>query len=612
MSQKRRRNASKRPRPGGVAAHTARDGSAGVGTAAANSPERSPDEPGPNATAAQLRRELSALKDERAALEKRCAELEDEQSQYANIRWRLNEALKRNAELSRKLAEVESSTSWRLTAPLRAAIRTFRSPAEIKRNLRNFALACTRVSLRAYGALPLGEKARESIRRLVLKVAPNRYRQTLDAVGAKPGALSAHEQPDDPIWLYDIVDEPRFRIGFWRLTRDLLQHAAQHGRCSHVIALPFFATGGAEATAANYASAIVRRTGSSAVIVAVDRTLDGVNRFSPPPGVLMVDLSDYFPGADLNAREALLFGMLRLLGPDVFHIINSEAAWRLLIKVPQRIRRVSKVFGSIFAFQFDWKTGERVGYAETFLRDALPHLDGLLSDNQRFVNDAVAVYDLDGAGADRMTAIYNPVREQTAQERQDIETRLGGLSRSIETNPRLQVLWAGRLDAEKRSDLLIQVAQACPDMDFHVHGTRVVDNVMGTALSSQKNVIMYGAFTSPADVMAHHSYHAYMFTSRWEGMPNVVLEFGSQGLPVIAATVGGLVDLIDETTGYPLPERATAEDYIAALNELRSNPEEAVRRARALILRISERHNKETFEASLAAVPGYLGKDEDA
>src|SRR6185312_5935632 len=101
------------------------------------------------------------------------------------------------------------------------------------------------------------------------------------------------------------------------------------------------------------------------------------------------DLSNYFPDADMVSREHLLFAIVRMTRPHVLHLINSEVGWRMLIKMGARLRQVTRVFGSIFAFQFDPNTGEKVGYAATFLRPAFPLLDGLIADNRRFIQDAL-------------------------------------------------------------------------------------------------------------------------------------------------------------------------------------------------------------------------------
>jgi glycosyltransferase involved in cell wall biosynthesis len=544
--------------------------------------------------------ELAAL---RVALAERERALKSEQAKVQAAHAELVILKDASARLANDLLEMRRSTSWQVSAPLRGLRRALQWRPRMRAALG----PVVRQTMRLYGRVPLSQATRLRVRQAVARVSPDFYKRLLRTVGAPAVLPPQTPMPSDPLWLSDVVDNSAFRAGFWRLGHDLADFADRSGPISHLIALPFFATGGAEATAASFARAVTAHARSSAVLIAVDRTLAGVDRFAAPDRVLMLDLTDYFPEADYNVREALLLYVLKLCRPDVLHIINSEVAWRLLIKIPDRIRGLCRVFGSIFAFQFDWKTGERVGYAETFLRAGLPHVDALLSDNKRFLTDATEAYQLHAAHK-RMITVYNPCRDFSPEAQADARKRLEHLSRNISRASRLQVLWAGRLDGEKRPELILEAAQLCPDMDFHVYGAGVVDGGFAATLVREPNVRLHGPFKSPADCVSAREHHVFMFTSRWEGMPNVVIEFGALGLPVIAATVGGVGELIDNATGFPLPERPDAAAYAEALRWVKANPDQAARRSLALRNRIEKRHSRESFALRVAEIPGYLGE----
>ncbi|HCK83895.1 MAG TPA: glycosyl transferase family 1, partial [Hyphomonadaceae bacterium] len=402
----------------------------------------------------------------------------------------------------------------------------------------------------------------------------------------------------------DVLANAGFRAGFRRLSRDLASYAAERGGISHVIALPFFAIGGAQLTAANFAR-VIADSGRGCVLIAADRTIAA----EPPAGIegaLMLDFSDYFPDADGVARVELLFAALRFIRPQVFHAINSEVAWRLLIGSGDRVRAFARVFGAIFAFQFDWKTRQKVGYAATFLRPAFPHIDGLITDNQRFADDAIKEYDLKRERV-KFHVVYNASDAVSEETRRQAEASLGDLPERIGRAGRLQVLWAGRLDAEKRPELLLATAHACPDMDFHVYGARVVDNELAVQFQGLGNVYMQGPYTLAQEVLSRREHHVMMFTSRWEGLANVLIEFGALGLPIVAATVGGVGELITDSTGYAVGERPVADDYVVALRAVKASPATAARKAAKLLALVNERHSSASFAASVAQIPGYLG-----
>ena len=67
-----------------------------------------------------------------------------------------------------------------------------------------------------------------------------------------------------------------------------------------------------------------------------------------------------------------------------------------------------------------------------------------------------------------------------------------------------------------------------------------------------------------------------------EGMPNVVLEAGAYGLPVVASRVGGIPEAIGEEERGLLVPVGDALALGAAIDAVRADPEAAAERARAL------------------------------
>ncbi len=63
-------------------------------------------------------------------------------------------------------------------------------------------------------------------------------------------------------------------------------------------------------------------------------------------------------------------------------------------------------------------------------------------------------------------------------------------------------------------------------------------------------------------------------TSDWEGTPMCILEGMSQGLPIVAAAVGGVVDLIEHEISGLLFAKGNVDDLVACLLQLIQNPAE--------------------------------------
>ena len=418
-----------------------------------------------------------------------------------------------------------------------------------------------------------------------------------------PSANNASDFPD-----YDLED------ALAKILQDVAVHSSDYGVPLIWIALPFLATGGAELMALNLCIAVRQlRPEQSVVLLITDRKLVS-ERIKLPPGVLLVVFDNYLDGSQSYERkQALLRDLLVAVQPQVFHNINSEVAWNLILAEGDRLKLYTSLYASIFAFQFAPDGRTKIGYAAYFLKKAIPHLKGLLSDNRRFVADAALEYDLSSAEKQRLIVLYQPCRlledDNHRVGLQRLQLRLDELlaSAGSQGQRRPQVLWAGRLDAEKRVDLLLDVVRRCTFADFRIYGQVVLAD--GMPLPSLPNLSYEGPFTSPIEWLDRYEFDAFLFTSRWEGMPNILLEAGALGIPVIAPRVGGVGELVNEATGYPLPERPTASDYERALNQVVSYPLEALERARRLYELVRERHGWDSFVAGVAALSNYVSPD---
>ena len=408
--------------------------------------------------------------------------------------------------------------------------------------------------------------------------------------------------------LAGITDE----LALAEILSKLRECARTYGPASHWIALPFLSAGGAQQVAINLCRALRElRPDESVVLLMTDHQRAAVEMPLLPDGVCAVTFADFLGGRASHARkQVLLHALLQAGQPVCFHNINSEVAWRLIMAEGEQLTQYTQLFASIFAFQFAPDGKKKIGYAAYFLQQAMPHLAGLLSDNQRFIDDAAQEYGFDDAARARTAVLYQPCRlESQTGGGWPGAPRLAARRQRLEgaaTTParRVQILWAGRLDAEKRVDLFLDVVRRCTFADFRVFGQVVLDD--SAVLPQLPNLSYEGPFSSPLEWVARHDFDAFLFTSRWEGMPNVLVEAGAMGIPIIAPTVGGVRELVSEETGYPLPERPTVDDYERAIRQLVCDPIEALSRAEHMLAHIQSRHSWAGFVRTLAHVPGYV------
>lgn len=163
---------------------------------------------------------------------------------------------------------------------------------------------------------------------------------------------------------------------------------------------------------------------------------------------------------------------------------------------------------------------------------------------------------------------------------------------------RLHVLFPARLTAQKRPELLLQIATEIraitPCIQFHAVG----DGELRSALEEQRDALglqdavrFHGA---SAEMWAWYSAcDVVLLCSEFEGIPLVLFEAMSMSRPVVAPLVGGISELVDGTCGLGVDVNAKAAEYAEALVELSRDPERRMMMGKTARERIVDRFKVE-------------------
>lgn len=179
-----------------------------------------------------------------------------------------------------------------------------------------------------------------------------------------------------------------------------------------------------------------------------------------------------------------------------------------------------------------------------------------------------------GIPAKRMTSIPNGVDSPAA------------MPERAEQKPN-EVLFVGRLTEQKDPQALLSAFEALPeDVRSGSKLTFVGDGPLRTQLQQAANqsscadaIQFVGQVSDVADRMQAATILA--LPSKWEGMPNVVLEAMANGLPVVATAVDGTQEAIDSETGWLVPAGDVSALADSICEALTSPSERAARAARA-------------------------------
>jgi glycosyltransferase involved in cell wall biosynthesis len=306
-----------------------------------------------------------------------------------------------------------------------------------------------------------------------------------------------------------------------------LRAAAGGEPVEHVIAVPWLKVGGADHAAVLHAQAM----SSAGKRVLVLATEEGESPWAArlPSGVRFVPAGGELSALDPESRRHVLARLLLQWRPETLHIIHSPTAWETVRAFGRAIANETRIFASAFCDDIT-PEGERTSAARLYARDCAQLLSGLLTDCRYYADVLVRET---GIAVERVHVIYLPV-----------EPPRGLLWKRPAGSP--TVLWAGRLDRQKRPDLLADIAERLTEVKFEVHGAQVLDSNRTPIkrLAALPNVRLRGVYEG-FDSLPWRECSLFLYTSQWDGLPNVLLEAAVRGLPIVAPAVGGIPELID-------------------------------------------------------------------
>jgi glycosyltransferase involved in cell wall biosynthesis len=183
------------------------------------------------------------------------------------------------------------------------------------------------------------------------------------------------------------------------------------------------------------------------------------------------------------------------------------------------------------------------------VRRLYPSFDGLICQSQRMANDFKTNYKLDAA---KLTTINNPVDTEGVLS-------LASVVAVPAKKAAFRFVSVGRLSAEKGLDKALRILATLENRDFEYHiigegNERNRLQKLAETLGIAQNVTFQGVQKNPFGWIK--SADLLLLTSEFEGFPNVLLEAGALGTPVVAFACGGVVaEIITENVnGFVVPD----------------------------------------------------------
>lgn len=332
---------------------------------------------------------------------------------------------------------------------------------------------------------------------------------------------------------------------------------------SDVFLLPFFVMGGAETVIINILKALASAHPERRFLLLFGHEIDAhqwLDRL--PEEVTCFDVARQLGSANPEAVDHVSLRIIQNFAPKAnLYLKSSDYAYRFY----QRYHLVLRDHPATLlrfcdgAFEVD---GEmmNVGFDFNFLSERGSDLTTILADNQFIIDrDKLRLPHL----AAKYRLAYSPVGAP------EVERAAAGGTR---------VLWASRLDSQKRPELLIGIAK-----ELERRGSSICIDVWGSAvlgtfdierLKARPNIQFNGPFRY-FDHIVEDDHFALLYTSSFDGVPTAVVSALAHGLPIISPSVGGLPEVVTEANGFLIPSGGEDEmiaNYCDRLIELQESP----------------------------------------
>jgi len=328
------------------------------------------------------------------------------------------------------------------------------------------------------------------------------------------------------------------------------------GVYGYIILLPWLESGGAELVG-NWHYLAAKELGLNPLIILTDQP-NITARFAAQemnilnlPALYEQTMGRPYSHLSLNERAEILTAALDVLRPGILHLIHAFVGYGAL-KTPATKSRIRTACDTIFVSAFCphiHPTGNYDGYFRD-IPDLVDVVDRFVFDNDWYMAEMAKTYALTGA---QSTAVKYPVTAAPA-------AKPAGKARR-------KVLWASRFDSQKNPAIVADIAALMPDTDFLMYGRQVLGDNQINWETMPENVKNSGEFFN-IDELPINECFAFLYTSKFDGTPNILLEIASRGLPVVTPDIGGIAGFLGDDWPLYVANPEDVSGYVANLKKL--------------------------------------------
>lgn len=384
----------------------------------------------------------------------------------------------------------------------------------------------------------------------------------------------------------------------WGMALESLYRMLGTNTFSDVVLLPWLKPGGAEKYILHILEEISAQQPDARLLVVAGESADRHEWLTKlSESTVFIDIYNAFPLLDDAARDAMLIRALLAVSIDGarLHIKSSVFGHRLLDAYSAVLAGKFQIIYYRFCDDiYSWRQRPMRGpWGINVMRRHLPGFHKVVTDCVATVMDDQRVL---GPLQSKYETIY------TRCEAVPLVNRIPGATHRL--------LWASRICSQKRPELLAGIAKVLRALGLNVvieaYGTPDPDIDLADIFGGGAGGVEYRGTFSAFQELPIELYDAFVYTSGYDGLPNILLEVLAAGLPVIAPDVGGIGEVVKSgATGWLVEaddEAALVQGYARAISSLYEDRDKAKRMATNGRRLVETQHGSSAFSARVSEV----------
>ncbi len=358
----------------------------------------------------------------------------------------------------------------------------------------------------------------------------------------------------------------------------------------YVILLPWLESGGAELVGSwHYLAA--KALGLNPLIILTDQP-NITTRFAAQ-GFNILNLPALYeetvgkPYKDLarESRMEVLTSVIEVLQPDIMQLIHAYIGYSAL-SAPATKSRLRAACNTLFVSAFCPHIHPQGNYDGYFrdIPDIADVVDQFVFDNDWYLGEMASTYALPPT---QSHALKYPVESLPKPRAQAPEKK--------------KVLWASRFDSQKNPKIVAEIAVQMPDVEFLMYGREVMGDDQINWENMPANVTHGGPFFN-IDELPIKDCFAFLYTSKFDGTPNILLEIGSRGLPIVTPNIGGIAGYLGEDWPLYVADPEDIAGYVSGLKKLQATKKFGASMAKQQRDILKDERSFEAFVESVATL----------